>query len=204
MSEEWVSAAEALDIAEPGCRHVGQTSESIYARAKAGLVRTQALRIIENKCGKTTKSDNCPVAVEFWGGQIVRQDWMRGEFSMLVDPHGMAFMCEAFGVRFAREDIVIMNPGRDLRSKVRPSLMTEERRTGGAQTRYDWEGALIALIALANNPDGLPTGPGANARLVEVMAMWFQKNGGIEPSQSALKQRAAKILNETELARKSQ
>ncbi|WP_146214641.1 hypothetical protein [Azospirillum thermophilum] len=66
--------------------------------------------------------------------------------------------------------------------------------------RWDWEGALIHLIKLADL-NGLPEGKGVNergkqARLEEIMAQWFaDKNNGDTPANSELRHRARRIID---------
>lgn len=68
---------------------------------------------------------------------------------------------------------------------------------GGHPGKWNWEGALIHLIAVANHPDGLPEGRGAQTRLVELMADWFAKhNDGAAPADSDMKKRARLIMEE--------
>ena len=49
----------------------------------------------------------------------------------------------------------------------------EQVRQMGRPRKWDWEAALAHIIALANKPDGLPTGAGAQARIEELLAQWF-------------------------------
>lgn len=67
---------------------------------------------------------------------------------------------------------------------------------GGRPGKWDWEGALIHLIAIANRPDGLPEGKGAQARIVELMLDWFAANDGdgATPAESEIKSRARRVV----------
>jgi len=66
-------------------------------------------------------------------------------------------------------------------------------RSTGRPPKWDWEGALTYIVSLAQQPDGLPTGPGAQARLEEIMAEWFTREAGDAPSPSQIRQRASSI-----------
>lgn len=69
---------------------------------------------------------------------------------------------------------------------------------GGRPGKWKWEGALIHLIAVANTPDGLPEGAGAQARIGELIANWFAANSedGSTPAESEIKLRARLIMDE--------
>jgi hypothetical protein len=68
------------------------------------------------------------------------------------------------------------------------------RSAGGRPRKHDWEGALINLISIANDPDGLPDGPGSQAAIVRLMLQWFQENAGEEPAESEVKRYARRIV----------
>ncbi|MFT4055209.1 MAG: hypothetical protein QM681_11945 [Novosphingobium sp.] len=73
------------------------------------------------------------------------------------------------------------------------SHRAEERR--GAKRKWDWEGAICAVVAQANTPDGLPEGHGAQAEIGRILATWFRDNQGGEPAASEIGARASKIMN---------
>jgi hypothetical protein len=68
------------------------------------------------------------------------------------------------------------------------------KSAGGRPRKYDWEGALIHLIAIANAPDGLPDGPGSQAAIGRLMLQWFQENAGEEPAESEVKKYARRVV----------
>jgi hypothetical protein len=69
---------------------------------------------------------------------------------------------------------------------------------GGRPGKWNWEGALIHLIAIANTTDGLPDDEGPQARIGEIMADWFATNSedGSTPAESEIKKRARLIVEE--------
>ena len=71
---------------------------------------------------------------------------------------------------------------------------SEPRRQVGRPLKWDWEGVMAHVVAQAQQPDGLPTGSGAQARIEEMMAEWFTDETGEAPSPSQIRQRAAKIM----------
>jgi len=84
-------------------------------------------------------------------------DWIAGDFAFEESDAGVYVTGSATGVRFDRAAL----PAIDVLSSKRAE------NPGGAPRKWDWDGALLHLAALAHrNPDGL-----------------FQK-GGMEPKQS--------------------
>jgi hypothetical protein len=63
-------------------------------------------------------------------------------------------------------------------------------------TKYDWNGALLNLIAVAEiealAPD--PEKPGAQARIESVIADWFASNSDQVPSEAAIRPYASRVL----------
>ena len=55
---------------------------------------------------------------------------------------------------------------------------------------YDWEAFHVEIIAIANEPDGLPA---AQAELVRRMASWCEENWGKQPADSTLKEKISVI-----------
>tara|TARA_R100000501_G_scaffold14813_2_gene26875 strand:- start:7287 stop:7601 length:315 start_codon:yes stop_codon:yes gene_type:complete len=65
---------------------------------------------------------------------------------------------------------------------------------GGRPPKYDWEGSLIDIIAQANTPDGLPEGPGAQAKIENMMSEWFIARTGEGPAISEVRRRAKRVM----------
>lgn len=74
----------------------------------------------------------------------------------------------------------------------------EKNRSVGRPVKWNWEGALAFVVAQAQKPDGLPTGPGAQARIEEMISSWFIDEAGDSPSTSLVRQRAAAITRSLE------
>jgi len=73
-------------------------------------------------------------------------------------------------------------------------------RRVGRPPKWDWEGSISHVVAKAQTPDGLPTGPGAQARIEEMISEWFIGETGDSPSSSQIRQRASKIVRSLESA----
>jgi hypothetical protein len=75
----------------------------------------------------------------------------------------------------------------------------DNRRPVGRPPKWDWEGAMAFVISQAQHPDGLPTGPGAQARIETLISDWFVRHHQDAPSPSQVRQRAAKIMQMLEM-----
>lgn len=69
----------------------------------------------------------------------------------------------------------------------------QDLRRVGRPAKWDWEGALAHVVAIAQTPDGLPTGHGAQAKIETIMAEWFMAETGNSPSISQIRTRAALV-----------
>jgi hypothetical protein len=63
---------------------------------------------------------------------------------------------------------------------------------GGRPREYDWDGATIEIIFLANLPDGLPE---TQAETVEHVSQWFENTYGKQPAISEVKKLVSRIYN---------
>lgn len=133
---------------------------------------------------------------EFRDAQAHRKtiDWAAGDFWFSVVNYAPNGDCARELEAKAFE--VVVAPSTDLsqsRLEVDTSTSVREERRG-APRKWDWEGALIQVVATANSPDGLPEGHGAQAEIGRILRDWFQLNQGGEPAQSEIGKRAAKIM----------
>lgn len=105
------------------------------------------------------------------------------------------YEAELRGLCFVKSQIELLLPTVQMAgtSALQPDLL-DWRRSTGRPPRWDWEGALAHIVSLAQHPDGLPTGPGAQARVEEMIAEWFVSEAGDSPSESQIRQRASKVM----------
>jgi hypothetical protein len=77
-----------------------------------------------------------------------------------------------------------------------PLLVARGEQSGslGRPRKWDWDAALAHIVALANKPDGLPTGHGAQARIEGLLTQWFLDQAGDSPAVSQIRARAQKIV----------
>jgi hypothetical protein len=96
---------------------------------------------------------------------------------------------------FQFEDILVYRPDVLRWLENTPGTEAEAnnaKNPGGRPQKWDWEGALIAIIRVADL-DGLPQGPGAQAQIGELISDWFVKTTGNHPSESQIRQYASRI-----------
>lgn len=108
----------------------------------------------------------------------------RPDFSVLLS--GMCFELSAIEMLLPTEKLTLNS-----------SLVVtrgDQGRQLGRPAKWDWDAALAHIVALANKPDGLPTGPGAQARIEELIAEWFIDRTGDAPAISQIRARAQKIV----------
>lgn len=74
------------------------------------------------------------------------------------------------------------------------SRFVETKNKGGRPQSWDWEEVLIHVAAIANTPDGLPSGEGAQARIEEIIQSWFIRTTGAAPSESEVRKRASAVM----------
>lgn len=142
-----------------------------------------------------------------------RMDWIIGEFSVywderksvfdenLVIPSGYARVtgvevCAAFlPLADHASSATVTRAAMD-----DPRPLQREKR--GRHRKWDWEGALIAVITQANMPDGLPEGFRAHTEICKIMTEWFEQNQGGSPASSEIGSRASSILDRVNSDRK--
>jgi hypothetical protein len=96
------------------------------------------------------------------------------------------------GLCFERDRIEMLQPNSELPQSLRERQ--DERPKLGRPRTWDWEGATAHLLTLAQQPDGLPTGPGAQAQIERLIADWFMGSTGNTPAASQVRQHANKIM----------
>ena len=158
--------------------------------------------------------------VEIDAGFFIMSQYLDWEFGKLkatsIDGHGDIFQlffwdqaeylgtslrrpsydAEMSGLKFDFSDIELLLPSATLQQSFSFAPATNLRQTQiGRPARWDWEGAMVAVIAEAQRPDGLPTGHGAQARIEEMIAAWFTRQTGDSPAPSQVRLRAAKIMS---------
>jgi hypothetical protein len=96
------------------------------------------------------------------------------------------------GLSFPLDTIEMLQPGVDKAVVANSATRTSARL--GRPPRWDWEGAITAIVVRAQHPDGLATGPGAQAELERQIAEWFVAETGDAPASSQIRLRASRAI----------
>lgn len=121
--------------------------------------------------------------------------WLGAEDSIGSDYDMNDATAEFRGMHLAREKIELLLPSHYLSSgNGQSSSIRPEPRRVGRPAKWDWESALTYTVAQAQTPDGLPTGPGAQAKVETIIAEWFERQTGNSPSVSQIRTRASTIM----------
>jgi hypothetical protein len=96
------------------------------------------------------------------------------------------------GLCFDIESIELLQPSLE----IAPIAVgqTEMRARIGRPRLWDWDGATTHLLTIAQKPDGLPTGTGAQAQIERLISEWFIKETNDAPAESQVRQHATKIM----------
>lgn len=102
------------------------------------------------------------------------------------------YQAELYGLRFPLDTIEMFVPNVELSASASIGPVNREAVIGRPR-KWDWEGAFAQLAVVAQHPDGLPTGPGAQAKIEKILADWFVSETGDSPASSQIRQRAQKM-----------
>ena len=178
--EEWISAAETLRLFG---KHSLMATDAICNRAKAGMVRARAARILKN--GRITEEVEVPP--EFWsigGKAALEQNWHTGDFGTW---NGDDLRLEAFGVTFLRTDIEAMIPASATRST---QAAAPEKSKGGRPPAPFWDDLWVEMCRQIYG--GVIGVHSKQADIAKAMSEWASMNGH-HPVDSTIKERARKL-----------
>lgn len=97
------------------------------------------------------------------------------------------------GICFSRDEIEMMLPTSDF-PQLTVGPPARQAASIGRPRNWDWEGALAHIVSVANHPDGLPGGDGAQARIEEILKDWFVGETGGSPADSQIRDRERAVL----------
>lgn len=127
--------------------------------------------------------------VFFGNSELLVSDLERPEYSAFLE-----------GLSFEFSKIEMLLPSMTLGQTTGFTAARHDRKKPvGRPQKWDWEGAMASVISQAQHPDGLPTGPGAQARIESLISDWFVQQVQEAPSPSQVRQRAAKIIQMIEM-----
>ena len=103
------------------------------------------------------------------------------------------YKVELSGLCFPMDVIEMLLPSAELDAS-QPTRHVQRESIIGRPQKWDWEGAFARLAVVAQHPDGLPSGPGAQAQIEGILANWFISETGDSPASSQIRQRAQKMM----------
>lgn len=179
----------------------------------------------EHPGSRQDQNDGSIIPSYFWGvyqnaETITSDDWVAGDFSFSWDgkyPHERTKEDEegsgpvyafglALGLEVTRRGLPLIGnrtPTDETLDLATDSLENAAKgRRVGRPPKWDWEAALCAITAIANSPNGLPDGHGAQAEVGRMLSQWFRDNQDGEPAASEIGARAAKIMSAIDAHRK--
>ena len=141
------------------------------------------------------------VPEQFWSDfhfaypEACKIDWVSGDFIFESDFNWVRGSGEAFSVRLQADSLpgVVAIPLAGSTPDIELIESTKKARRG-RPSKWDWEGALAHVVSIAQRPDGLPTGDGAQSKIETLIADWFVSETGNSPATSQIRQRARTIM----------
>jgi hypothetical protein len=184
MSDEWISAASALQLVAEALGNQHEARLAICSRAYEGLINAKAVRYVAGN-GRTLADSKIPR--DFWrdrGPSRLAQNWPAGDFERSIGTFGVE---KAFGVSFSREGI---------ESLVRPALTIRNSRarfpqttTGGRPPAAWWDDLWVEIARQLYDGDLKPK---TQADIETAMKDWAATYGE-SPADSTIRPRARKL-----------
>jgi hypothetical protein len=131
-------------------------------------------------------------ATIFGGGAQDESLFWDKDYLLNSDFRGADYEVTLKGLCFEREKIEMLQPNIEIPQPAKERR--DERPRLGRPRTWDREGATTHLLTIAQTPDGLPIGPGAQAQIERLVADWFMTSTGNTPSVSQVRQHATKIM----------
>ena len=183
--DEWIRAAEAVQLLKPVLKGTYSAQMRICARAHAGLIRARADRFMMDERAE----GNFDIPKEFWwaeGNAALKQDWEAGDFSTwLKQTHHL----RAFGVSFFRADIEKMILARAVTAPASAVPIEPMPAKGGRPPADWWEDLLIDVCFRIFRGDLKPK---TQADIERAMQEWITERG-CEAADSTVRIRARKV-----------
>jgi hypothetical protein len=182
--EEWISAAEAVQLLKSVFDSAYEAQMTICQRAYSGMIRARAQRFLMD--GR--KRDNFEIPKEFWwakGHEALNQNWTAGDFDTWID-NGSHHL-KAFSVSFLRADIDKMIPASTSATQV-PAAQAPPATSGRKPADW-WEDCLLDIAFQYFRGDLKPK---TQAEIVKAMQAWISEQGR-DAADSTVKLRARKL-----------
>lgn len=214
--EEWLPAKDA--VRQLSLLYHSEMGDS-FADARSAAIKAIVFNLIQKNCearalrwgvyfqrasGRTISSDSKKHGMQVPGGlwryletaHDKHVDWVAGDFfgnantSWKITP---TVTVVALKVELKRGTLPVI--GGDLGSTLEGFSQQNKRKISGRPRKWNWDGAMCAVIAKANSLDGLPERHGAQAEIGRMLSQWFLENQGGEPVASEIGLKAAMIMS---------
>lgn len=215
----WISAKEAIrlvglefEASDPDLESnaaLSKAETALLARLRHGALKSVASTFKftihgESPWGEDDKvfaGANDEVPADFWhyiapsygwGGE-----WVSGDFSIEMEKPPAPASGAAFNVHFDADNLPGLTSSPIAPPPNAPDTTMDNAPARGRPAKWDWEGALAYLIALANLPDGLDDladGQLRQADLERALSEWFIRHTGNAPATSQIRARASAIM----------
>ena len=141
-----------------------------------------------------------------WSNDRLRAEWIPGDSSK---PEFLFPREDWYGSDFERPDydfefkgitldagrVELLLPSMEMKtSALSISDNHDISRSIGRPPKWNWEGAMAYIVSIAQHPDGLPEGDGAQARIEDLISGWFISETGNSPATSQIRKRASSIM----------
>jgi hypothetical protein len=126
-------------------------------------------------------------------GEIGHAVWSLGDFEVTLERSISDVTLTIVGLQFDQEALLASLGEKPQKGETR-LITAAAKNAGGRPPKYDWEGAIIHIAAVANGLDGLPSGSGAQTEIADLVADWFVNACGECPADSEVRRRAARIM----------
>ena len=220
MGRRWISTKEAFDLVSAEYEKIGRyadeevvfrvAEEALLKRLRYGALDSYAAlcQIIDEPFSadeKRTELSDHVIPARFWRALDLTEpngrelDWVSGDFSFEDDSSLFEIRGVAFNVRLDADNLPGLGNTNPADSQA--SLTLPDQNAGHAPTgrrpKWDWEGAIAHIVAIANQVDGLEglsNGPFRQADVEREISEWFVGHFGEAPATSEVRKRASKIM----------
>jgi len=213
----WISAKEAIRLVALEYERSDPDAEYNYCLSKAGKaliarLKHGALKAIASKCrfgNANPFSDmqavdviNGEVPADFWFYASTSsgwgEEWVSGDFVIKEDDFAESpIYGSAFNVHFDADHLPGLTQSPIAVSSLSPAIEMNDATVRGRPAKWDWDGAMAYLVALANYPDGLDVlaeGELRQADIERALSEWFIGKTGNAPVTSQIRARASAIM----------
>lgn len=186
-TDEWITAAEAVNLLRPVCGSSSSAQMSICKRAYAGLIRSRADKFIIDD---EDPHVNLDIPKEFWwaeGHEALKQDWALGDFETWEN-HEIRY--RAFGVKFARSDIEKMTPSTSASAPAAiVSAPVATASKGGRPPAEYWDDLWVEICRQLYAGELIPK---RQSDVESAMKAWLARRDD-HPATSTIRERARKL-----------